>query len=132
MARFGFRVEKAIRSAIRNSEEVKKRSFIDMVTLAQTPVDLGGRMPVATGHLRESLTIELKGSSTLWRGPDAQFFAVPNLKPDGWMNIVWTAYYASFQENGTKNQPPRHFARNAIQQLGAIVRRNAAEIGRAR
>ena len=50
---------------------VAKESLQDVIRDAQTPVGKGGNMPVDTGFLRNSLTVDIRGSEAAKGDPDA-------------------------------------------------------------
>ena len=105
-------------------EAVAKQSIQDVFEGAQTPVAQGGRMPVYTGCLRNSLQARLNGTTSL-TGPDAYVLAVAGMELAGVMFGGWTATYAAHMEFGAQGRPARAFMRSAAQQWQGIVNRNA-------
>lgn len=106
-------------------EAVVKQSAQEVFTIAQTPKAQGGRMPVDTGFLRNSLIASLNGS-TVGGGADAYVLAVAGAELGDTIFAGWTASYARFMEYGTSKTPANFFMLSAAQQWGAIVERNAA------
>lgn len=105
-------------------EAVVKQSAQEVFSIAQTPIAQGGRMPVDTGFLRNSLISELNGA-TVAGGADAYVLAVAGMELGDTVFAGWTAEYARFQEYGTSAFPGNHFMLAAAQQWQAIVARNA-------
>lgn len=105
-------------------ETVVKQSAQEVYSIAQTPKAQGGRMPVDTGFLRNSLVAELNGS-TVAGGADAYVLAVAGMDLGDVVFAGWTANYARHMEYGTSRTPGNHFMLAAAQQWPAIVARNA-------
>ena len=105
-------------------EAVVKQSAQEVFSIAQTPVAQGGRMPVDTGFLRNSLVAELNGA-TVAGGADAYVLAVAGMDLGDVIFGGWTAEYARFQEYGTSRMAGNYFMLGAAQQWQAIVARNA-------
>ena len=108
-------------------EAVVKQSAQEVFSIAQTPVAQGGRMPVDTGFLRNSLVAELNGA-TVSGGVDAYVLAVASMDLGDVVFGGWTANYARFQEYGAQGREGRFFMLGAAQQWQAIVARNAEAI----
>lgn len=106
-------------------EAVVKQSAQEVFSIAQTPKAQGGRMPVSTGFLRNSLIASLNGS-TVGGGADAYVLAVAGAELGDTIFAGWTANYARFMEYGTSKTTANFFMLSAAQQWGAIVERNAA------
>jgi len=106
-------------------EAVVKQSAQEVFSIAQTPKAQGGRMPVDTGFLRNSLIASLNGS-TVGGGADAYVLAVAGAELGDTIFAGWTASYARFMEYGTSKTPANFFMLSAAQQWQAIVARNAA------
>lgn len=106
-------------------EAVVKQSAQEVFSIAQTPKAQGGRMPVDTGFLRNSLIASLNGS-TVGGGADAYVLAVAGAELGDTIFAGWTANYARFMEYGTSKTTANFFMLSAAQQWGAIVERNAA------
>lgn len=105
-------------------ETVVKQSAQEVFSIAQTPKAQGGRMPVDTGFLRNSLVAELNGS-TVAGGADAYVMAVAGMDLGDTVFAGWTANYARHMEYGTSRTPGNHYMLAAAQQWQAIVARNA-------
>jgi hypothetical protein len=113
--------------AIRNAELVFKQSVQDLFELANRPVAKGGRMRVDTGFLRNSLTMELNGTTFLGSA-DSYVLAVANLNLGDSIFGGWTANYAIPREFGARGQSPDFFARGAAMEWVSIVGANAAKL----
>jgi hypothetical protein len=105
-------------------ETVVKQSAQEVFSIAQTPKAQGGRMPVDTGFLRNSLIAELNGG-TVGGGADAYVLAVAGADLGDTIFAGWTAQYARFMEYGTSKAAGNFYMLNAAQQWQAIVARNA-------
>lgn len=115
---------------------VLTESVQDVVAEAQTPVAQGGRMPVDTGFLRNSLVSELNGAQVA-QGAGSYALAAEGMEPGDVARFGWTAEYALRMENGfvgedslgrTYNQPGRHFVEGAAAQWPAIVAANVGKL----
>lgn len=105
-------------------EAVVKQSAQEVFSIAQTPKAQGGRMPVDTGFLRNSLVAQLNGS-TVGGGADAYVLAVAGADLGDVIFAGWTAKYARFMEYGTSRTTGNFYMLGAAQQWQAIVARNA-------
>ena len=106
-------------------EAVVKQSAQEVFSIAQTPKAQGGRMPVDTGFLRNSLIASLNGS-TVGGGADAYVLAVAGAELGDTIFAGWSAVYARHMEYGTSRTPGNFYMLSAAQQWQAIVARNAA------
>lgn len=115
---------------------VLSASVQDVVEEAQKPVAQGGRMPVDTGFLRNSLVSELNGSQ-IATGAESYALAVAGMEPGDIARFGWTAAYAMRMEMGfvgedklgrTYNQAGRHFVEAAALQWDRIVQENIARL----
>lgn len=127
--------------AFRNKTKEQMRAVLsasvqDVIEAAQTPEAQGGRMPVNTGFLRNSLVSELNGSQVA-QGPESYTLAAAQMEVGDVARFGWTAEYARRMELGfvgtdeagrTYNQQGRHFVEGAAAQWPAIVERNAARL----
>ena len=93
---------------------VAKQSLQDVIMDAQTPVAAGGNLPVDSGFLRNSLTVEVRGS-TAGEGADSYTLGIAQLQLGDPISFAWTAQYAI----------PRHYA-VGVGQGGGLWRDNAA------
>ncbi len=114
--RFEAQLENFSRLTQDKAERVVKQSVQEVIGIAQTTVAQGGRMPVVTSFLRNSLASELNGSQ-MDQGPDAATLTIALMKPGDLMRFGWTAPYAR----------ARHYKPNDYGQGGGYWRDNAAE-----
>lgn len=105
-------------------EAVIKQSAQEVFSIAQTPKAQGGRMPVDTGFLRNSLIAQLNGA-TVSGGADAYTLAIAGAESGDTIFAGWTANYARYMEYGTSRTPGNFYMLSAAQQWQAIVKRNA-------
>lgn len=105
-------------------EAVIKKSAEEVFSIAQTPKDMGGRMPVDTGFLRNSLVSQLNGAA-VGAGSDAYTMAIAGAEVGDVIFAGWTAHYARFMEYGTSRTAGNFYMLSAAQQWQAIVARNA-------
>lgn len=105
-------------------ETVIKQSAQEVFSIAQTPKAMGGRMPVDTGFLRNSLIAELNGG-TVGGGADAYVMAIAGMDLGDTVFAGWTANYARHMEYGTSRVAGNFYMLSAAQQWQAIVARNA-------
>ncbi|WP_370302493.1 hypothetical protein [Pseudooceanicola sp.] len=103
--------------------EVARKSIEEVFAEAQKPRDDGGRMPVVSGTLRGSLS--MNGGAT-----DAESFraAAQGLVLGDTIIGAWTAPYASLIEYGSDRQQGAHFVGVAAMQFSEIVERNARKV----
>lgn len=111
-------------------------SVQDVMDEAQKPEAQGGRIPVDTGFLRNSLVSELNGSQ-VGAGAGSYTLAAAAMEPGDVARFGWTAAYALRMENGlvgqdslgrTYNQSGRHFVEAAALQWDRIVQANIARL----
>lgn len=74
-------------------QAVLSASVQDVLDEAQKPVAQGGRMPVDTGFLRNSLVSELNGSEVA-RGVNSVLLTTTAMRPGDVARFGWTAAYA--------------------------------------
>jgi hypothetical protein len=101
-------VSKFVDLTTRDMLLVAKESLQDVIRDAQTPVGAGGQMPVDTGFLRNSLTVEVRGSQVA-EGGDSYTLGIAQLNLGDPISFAWTAQYAI----------PRHYAVGVGQGGGA-------------
>ena len=115
---------------------VLSASVQDVVGAAQLPVAQGGRMPVDTGFLRNSLVSELNGAQVA-QGAGSYTLAAASIEPGDVARFGWTAEYALRIENGfvgqdamgrNFNQQGRHFVEGAAAQWPGIVAANVGKL----
>ena len=111
-------------------DEVVARSAHDVLAAAQRTEEKGGRMPVDTGELVESLEVSINGV-VVAKGEEAALGALRMKAGDDLLG-VWTAPHAAHVEYGTARegeggQPrePAAFLRGAVDQWPAIVKKNS-------
>ena len=124
MSRFTAQIKAFADRAEEKIEAVVKQSAQEVFSIAQTPIAQGGRMPVDTGFLRNSLIAELNGAGVSG-GSDAYVMAIAGMDLGDVVFAGWTAKYARFQEYGTSRMAGNFYMLGAAQQWQAIVARNA-------
>lgn len=107
--------------------DVMRESVQDMMDIAQTPKAQGGRMPVDTGFLRNSVASGLNGAFGP-AGPDSYELTIAGMDLGDVARFAWTADYAIHQELGTSKMAGNHFVGSAAAQWPQIVERNAARV----
>lgn len=106
-------------------EAVAKQSIQDVVDDMQLPKAKGGRMPVDTGFLRNSLVSGLDGAF----GPpaaDSYTGVIAGMQIGDVVKFAYTAEYAIHQELGTSKMQGNHFMGVAAAKWPAFVAANAA------
>jgi hypothetical protein len=113
--------------AKRNMLNIAKTSIQDVIDDAQTPKAKGGRLPVDTGFLRNSLASGLNGS---FGPPDENSYTltIGQLDLGDVARFAWTAEYAIFQELGTSSFAGNHFVGVAAAKWPQFVQANARRI----
>lgn len=115
---------------------VLQASVQDVIEEAQKPIAQGGRMPVDTGVLRNSLVSELNGAQVA-QGAAGYTLAAAQIEPGDVARFGWTAAHAMRQEYGfigedskgrSFNQAGKHFVEGAAAQWPAIVEKNIARL----
>jgi hypothetical protein len=111
----------------RRALDVARESIQDVIDDAQTPKAKGGRMPVDTGFLRNSLASGLNGS---FGAPDENSYTltIGQLDLGDVARFAWTAEYAIFQELGTSSFAGNHFVGVAAAKWPQFVEANARRI----
>lgn len=124
--------------AKRNAVLIVRQSIQDVTEDAQTPKAQGGRMPVDTGFLRNSLTAGLDGAAVA-EGDAAYIAAVAGMEIGDTFNARWTAAYARRMEFGfigqdalgrSYNQPGNFFMGGALMRWQEIVAANAKRLAK--
>ncbi|WP_312526708.1 hypothetical protein [Paracoccus sp. (in: a-proteobacteria)] len=122
--------------AIEQIKAVLAASIQDVLEAAQLPEAYGGRMPVDTGFLRNSLVSMLNGTE-IGKGAYSYLLATTALQPGDFARFAWTAGYAARLEYGfvgedkrgrTYNQPGRHFVQTAASRWPEFVAQNIARL----
>lgn len=111
---------------IKRIEAVAKQSIQDVVDDMQTPKAKGGRMPVDTGFLRNSLVSGLDGSFGP-PGADSYTGVIAGMEIGQVARFGYTAEYAIHQELGTSKMAGNHFMGGAAAKWPAYVAANAAK-----
>lgn len=113
-----------------------RESAQDVIEDAQLPKAMGGRMPVVTGNLRNSLQSSLNGSG-LTSGEQSYILTIASMELGDLVTFGWTAEYALRQEFGftgtdalgrNYDQPGNQFAGVAAAKWTQFVEANAARI----
>lgn len=127
--------------AFRDKTKAQMRAVLgtsvqDVMEEAQLPEEDGGRIPVDTGALRNSLVSELNGAQ-LGQGPESYTLAASQIEPGDVARFAWVAAHALRMEHGfvgedsagrTYNQSGKHFVEGAAAQWPAIVARNVGKL----
>jgi len=92
-----------------------------VVAVAQVTKAKGGRMPVDTGNLRNSLQSSVAGGAS-GQGAESYIMAAAGMKGGDVATFTWTAEYAAAVNNGNRGRPGAHFVEGAVDQWPAIVR----------
>lgn len=115
---------------------VFQESIQDVMRDAQNTKARGGRMPVVTGYLRNSLVSALNGSTSMI-GPDAYALVVARMELGDIFESGWLAEYAARIEFGFRgadalgrvyNQKPAYYLRHAAAKWNGHVYRNARRL----
>lgn len=110
----------------RRADAVVKASAQDVVEIAQTPKAKGGRMPVDTGFLRNSLMSSIAGGGQA-AGAASYVMIAASMKAGDVASFGWTADYAGFVNDGVRGRAGAHFLEGAADQWPQIVRANVAK-----
>jgi hypothetical protein len=106
---------------------VARESIQDVMDDAQTPVAQGGRMPVDTGFLRNSVASGLNGSFGA-PGPESYTLSISGMQLGDTVRFAWTADYAIYQELGAQGRAGKHFVGVAAAKWPQFVAANAARL----
>ena len=126
---FVAQVDKAVAKSKSKLDRLVRQSANELIKDAQVPVAKGGRMPVLTGFLRNSLLTDVKGKATS-EGEDSYVTALRGVKAGDSIRFTWTALYAMIVEGGYGARPARFFARGAAEKWKGIVERIARKLVR--
>jgi len=107
-------------------DAVLKDATQSVVALAQQTKAKGGRMPVDTGNLRNSLQSSVAGGA-MGEGASSYIMVAGNMKGGDLATFTWTAEYAAAVNNGNRGRPGAHFVEGAVDQWPAIVRASIAK-----
>ena len=110
----------------RRIDAVLKDATQTVISVAQTPKSKGGRLPVDTGNLRNSLQSSVAGGA-MGEGASSYIMVAGNMKGGDLATFTWTAEYAAAVNNGNRGRPGAHFVEGAVDQWPAIVRASIAK-----
>ena len=114
------------RKTQRRIDAVLKDATQSVVAVAQVSRDKGGRMPVITNNLRNSLQSSIAGGAFA-EGEASHILVAPQMKGGDLATFTWTAEYAAAVNNGNRGRPGAHFVEGAVDQWPAIVRASIAK-----
>jgi len=110
-------------------DAVLKDATQSVVAVAQVSRDKGGRMPVITGNLRNSLQSSIAGGAS-GEGEESYIMVAGNMKGGDLATFTWGNSefpYARPVNNGRNGRPGAHFVEGAVDQWPAIVRASIAK-----
>jgi len=110
-------------------DAVLKDATQSVVAVAQVPREKGGRMPVITGNLRNSLQSSIAGGAS-GEGEESYIMVAGNMKGGDLATFTWGNSefpYARPVNNGRNGRPGAHFVEGAVDQWPAIVRASIAK-----
>ena len=110
----------------RRIDAVLKDATQTVISVAQTPKSKGGRLPVDSGNLRNSLQSSIAGGAS-GEGASSYILVAGNMKGGDLATFTWTAEYAAAVNNGNRGRPGAHFVEGAVDQWPAIVRASIAK-----
>lgn len=108
MARFSADMTAWTEKAKRRAADIVRDAGQAVIEDAQTTVARGGRMPVDTGFLRNSLVSDLNGARVA-EGEGGYVLALAQMQGGDVVRFGWTAEYALSIEYGARGLPGRHF-----------------------
>ena len=110
-------------------DAVLKDATQSVVAVAQQTKAKGGRMPVDTGNLRNSLQSSIAGGAS-GEGKESYIMVAGNMKGGDLATFTWgnsDVPYAAAVNNGRNGRPGAHFVEGAVDQWPAIVRASIAK-----
>ena len=107
-------------------DAVLKDATQSVIAVAQQTKAKGGRMPVITNFLRDSLESSIAGGAKV-DGEESYILVAGNMKGGDLATFVWRAEYAAAVNNGRNGRPGAHFVEGAVDQWPAIVRASIAK-----
>jgi hypothetical protein len=129
--RFAAQVEAWVKRTKARQEAVFREAAQRTIEIMQTPVALGGNLPVDTGFLRASLMAVPggRGLPPLRDRPEGQHtydagqvsLVIAQTPIETGVSAVYVASYARFQEYGSRGRAGRRFVGLAAQQWPRIV-----------
>ena len=127
MARYTFATLDAwTKKTEKRIDAVLKDATQTVIRTAQKTKAKGGRMPVRTGNLRNSLQSSIAGGAS-GEGKESYIMVAGNMKGGDLATFTWTAEYAAAVNNGNRGRPGAHFVEGAVDQWPAIVRASIAK-----
>ena len=105
-------------------DAVLKDATQSVIAVAQQTKAKGGRMPVDTGNLRNSLQSSIAGGAS-GEGKESYIMVAGNMKGGDLATFTWgndDVPYARPVNNGNRGRPGAHFVEGAVDQWPAIVR----------
>ena len=127
MARYTFAtLDQWTKKTEKRIDAVLKDATQSVVAVAQQTKAKGGRMPVDTGNLRNSLQSSVAGGAS-GEGASSYILVAGNMKGGDLATFTWTAEYAAAVNNGNRGRPGAHFVEGAVDQWPAIVRASIAK-----
>ena len=114
------------RKTERRIDAVLKDATQSVVAVAQVTKAKGGRMPVDTGNLRNSLQSSVAGGAS-GEGEESYILVAAGMKGGDLATFTWTAEYAAAVNNGNRGRPGAHFVEGAVDQWPAIVQASIAK-----
>jgi len=127
MARYTFAtLDQWTKKTEKRIDAVLKDATQSVVAVAQQTKAKGGRMPVDTGNLRNSLQSSVAGGA-MNGGASSYIMVAGNMKGGDLATFTWTAEYAAAVNNGNRGRPGAHFVEGAVDQWPAIVRASIAK-----
>ena len=107
-------------------DAVLKDATQSVIAVAQTSKEHGGRMPVITNNLRNSLQSSIAGGAS-GEGQKSHIMVAATMNGGDVATFTWTAEYAAAVNNGNRGRPGAHFVEGAVDQWPAIVRASIAK-----
>ena len=107
-------------------DAVLKDSTQTVIRTAQKTKAKGGRMPVITNNLRDSLESSIAGGAK-GDGEESYILVAGNMEGGDLATFVWRAEYSAAVNNGRDGRPGAHFVEGAVDQWTAIVRASTAK-----
>ena len=127
MARYTFAtLDQWTKKTEKRIDAVLKDATQSVVAVAQQTKAKGGRMPVDTGNLRNSLQSSVAGGA-MGEGASSYILVAGNMNGGDVATFTWTAEYAAAVNNGNRGRPGAHFVEGAVDQWPAVVRASIAK-----
>ena len=130
MARYTFAtLDQWTKKTEKRIDAVLKDATQSVVAVAQQTKAKGGRMPVDTGNLRNSLQSSVAGGAS-GEGKESYIMVAAGMKGGDLATFTWgndDVPYARPVNNGNRGRPGAHFVEGAVDQWPAIVRASIAK-----